>query len=76
MKLNINGHEVIITVKGDDKKTTKLLTETFICQMSSAFYAESDLMQKLGCNHSAKASERTARALYDALDAKGFYKDL
>lgn len=76
MKLNINGKEVIITVKGEDRKTTELLTEAFICQMSSAFYAEADLMQRLGCDHSAMASERTARALYDALDAKGYYKDL
>ena len=76
MKLNINGREVIITVKGEDRKSTELLTEAFICQMSSAFYAEADLMNKLGCNNSSTISERTARALYDALDAKGYYKDL
>lgn len=76
MKLNINGREVIITVKGEDRKNTQVLTDAFICQMSSAFYAEGDLMQRLGCNHSATASNRIARALYDVLEAKGYYKDL
>lgn len=76
MKLNINGAMVTITVHGDSRKETEARTKAFICRMSSAFYGDADLMRRLGCNASASISEKTGRALFDALDNVGYYKDV
>lgn len=73
MKLNINGTMVTITVHGDSRKETEARTKAFICRMSSAFYSDADLIRRLGCNASAGVSEKTARALYDALDRVGYF---
>ena len=76
MKLNINGAEVTITVHGDSRKDTEARTKAFICRMSSAFYGEADNMKKLGCYNSSSLSEKTARALYDALDHVRYFDNI
>lgn len=76
MKLNINGAEVTITVHGDSRKETEARTKAFICRMSSAFYAEADHIKNLGCYNASSLSEKTARALYDALDHVGYFDNI
>lgn len=77
MKLNINGTMVTITVHGNSRKETEENTKAFINDLSSVYYESARYNDEfLGCPYSASDRRHKADILFNALDEKGYYKDL
>lgn len=77
MKLNIGKLEVTISVKGQYAKRANMRdTKVFLNYLSILAREASTRYEQVGCLSLAESADELSNAIFDTLDATGWYEDV
>ena len=78
MTILVGDYEVKISARNTqyEDKASAATTKRFLNEVSTAFFETADRYDRVGCFAIGKRAREQARAIFNELDKRGYFKDV